>query len=202
MEFNELIDFLIRNRRWVVNLIIVAIVVFAYWLAVKLVRRSGYALAVWESSVRVGLPPFSEVLKHSSRGGDVGQIITWIATLITANIERFKTLVKIGGLTSLAVIVVVGGGLWLYDRNEKHIVTARLNFPDSQCKREHRDGAVIFLHGWAGDARETWRRYPEFMCDDARYAAFEVVSVGYPTLMGNRGVDTRRAAGSTESYRW
>ena len=87
MEFNALIDFLIRNRRWVVNLIIVAIVVFAYWLAVKLVRRSGYALAVWESSVRVGLPPFSEVLKHSSRGGDVGQIITWIVTLITANIE-------------------------------------------------------------------------------------------------------------------
>ena len=191
---NEVFDFLIRNRRWFVGLIIVGILVFAYWLAVKLVRRSGNASTAWETSVIERITLRDQLLTHHSGAGNVMQSILWYVALITAYIERAKALGKIGALIGVAVIVLIGSGLWFYDRNEKHIVTARLNFPESQCTREHRNGAVIFIHGWTGDASETWKRYPTLMCDDERYATFEIVSVGYPTLMDQRGLNVVQIA--------
>jgi hypothetical protein len=95
---------------------------------------------------------------------------------------------------ALGGLLIIVGGKLLWDRKQTQLVIAGLNFPPSQCARSPRAGAVVFIHGWSGDAQETWKRFPELMCADARFNAFEVVSIGYPTLMDARDLSIAQMA--------
>jgi len=200
MESSQLIDFLVRNRRWIVALIVALVAAFASWLAARLARRAGPSSVDWKSLigdlVLPQLAPYASLtvgVRDSSSGGS-GQITAALHALISACLERARAFWKPLSAIVLSAIVLIGGFLWWYDRNEKELVVTGLNLPPSPCKPEHREGIVIFIHGWSGDARETWKRYPELMCGDKRFAAFEVVSVGYPTLMKSRGLNVSQIA--------
>jgi pimeloyl-ACP methyl ester carboxylesterase len=43
--------------------------------------------------------------------------------------------------------------------------------------------AVVFLHGFRGDAAKTWGDFPTSMVDDARLASWDVFGLGYPTTL-------------------
>ena len=90
MEYNALLDLLIRHRRWVVAVVIAAIVAFAYWLAVTLARRAGVAPAGGDRAAHVRVPPLDVVLTHTSRTGDVVQTLLWLVTLGAASLDRLK----------------------------------------------------------------------------------------------------------------
>src|SRR5215831_8720680 len=43
--------------------------------------------------------------------------------------------------------------------------------------------ALVFLHGFSGDAAKTWGHFPEFVSGDQRFADWDVFSVGYTTRL-------------------
>jgi triacylglycerol esterase/lipase EstA (alpha/beta hydrolase family) len=47
---------------------------------------------------------------------------------------------------------------------------------------------VLFLHGWNGDAKETWQQFPDLVKSDPDLQHVAVATVPYPTLMVRRGL--------------
>ncbi|HEY3824446.1 MAG TPA: alpha/beta hydrolase [Bryobacteraceae bacterium] len=200
MDFHALLDFLIRHRRWIVSLVPVVIAALGYWLVVIFARRApdvpnipfdanlSQLFALPLAAFRADSQPQESLIRLISQIGGL------VFRIIAVTFARATALWKPVGLIVLAVFLCIGGFLWWYDRNEKAIVTAGLTFPSPQCNPEPRAGVVIFIHGWTGDVHETWKRFPELMCGDKRFAAFEVVSVGYPTLMRSRELTVSQIA--------
>jgi pimeloyl-ACP methyl ester carboxylesterase len=64
--------------------------------------------------------------------------------------------------------------------------TGHLEFPKLVC--DHRGSTLmLFLHGWKGDAKDTWTLYPHLVCGDRDFADADVLSLDYPIyiLQGN-----------------
>src|ERR1051325_6151896 len=49
-------------------------------------------------------------------------------------------------------------------------------------KGKYREGAIVFVHGFAGDRAETWRMFPTLLADNLK--SFDVYSFGYATGIG------------------
>lgn len=45
------------------------------------------------------------------------------------------------------------------------------------------DAAVLFVHGFGGDIRETWQKFPDFLADDPALAGWDLWLLGYPTRL-------------------
>src|SRR5262245_36980787 len=43
--------------------------------------------------------------------------------------------------------------------------------------------ALVFLHGFSGDAAKTWGRFPAFVSTDPRFEGWDIFSVGYTTRL-------------------
>lgn len=43
--------------------------------------------------------------------------------------------------------------------------------------------AIVFLHGFSGDAEKTWQGFPQFLLVDPRLKGWDVWSVGFPTSL-------------------
>jgi pimeloyl-ACP methyl ester carboxylesterase len=196
MHRTDLFDFLIRHRHEILALAAFAILLPGFWVVWRL-RRQAAAKKLELNGLKVSLNLPGNILSNlgppiavsRSTLGVLASIIGWIKAIAEAASKWPKVS---AAFCVLAIAVLLG--LWLFDRNETHIVTAGLNFPAPQCTPPERAGTIVFIHGWTGDAKETWKRYPELMCDDARFSAFEIVSVGYPTLMARRGLTVAQMA--------
>jgi hypothetical protein len=63
--------------------------------------------------------------------------------------------------------------------------TNPLEFPQLTCDRPKAEKLVVFLHGWRGDAQDTWRRFPQLVCNGPAFIDADVLSIGYPTHILN-----------------
>lgn len=50
-------------------------------------------------------------------------------------------------------------------------------------RNDHRDSAVIFLHGFTGDIQKTWKEFPDLLMKDGELDGWDVFSVGYPSSL-------------------
>lgn len=48
-------------------------------------------------------------------------------------------------------------------------------------RKEGNQAAIVFVHGFGGDARETWGQFPSLITADAALKGWDVISVGYNT---------------------
>lgn len=51
----------------------------------------------------------------------------------------------------------------------------------SHCENESNRAAIIFIHGYGGNATKTWGQFPEFVCDESVLDGWDVFSFGYST---------------------
>ena len=45
------------------------------------------------------------------------------------------------------------------------------------------DAALVFIHGFGGDAEKTWGQFPSFLCSEPRIEKWDIYSVGYPSSL-------------------
>lgn len=69
------------------------------------------------------------------------------------------------------------------------IVTAELDFPQPQVSNPANDKLLLFIHGWSGDAQDTWKKFPGLVHDDPRFSGVDVLSIDYPTFMLRRNLN-------------
>ncbi len=43
------------------------------------------------------------------------------------------------------------------------------------------DTAIVFIHGYGGDSRKTWGRFPSFLCDEPSLVGWDIATMGYST---------------------
>jgi hypothetical protein len=43
--------------------------------------------------------------------------------------------------------------------------------------------AIVFVHGFGGDAKKTWGKFPDFLAADAALKRWDILSIGYPTTL-------------------
>lgn len=55
-------------------------------------------------------------------------------------------------------------------------------------------GLIVFIHGWNGDSKKTWKRFPDLFKSDKRYLGFGVQSFDYPTYMLRRNLTITQLA--------
>jgi hypothetical protein len=195
MDQSDFIDGLIRHRQEIIwFLVVLAFLPTAglVWMAVQRwfaqettldFRLPGDIL-----SQAVGHEPPSPSLLEAAWG-----LFTAFWNFCTALFETAREHPK-WAAAGLAGLLIIPTGKLLWDRKQTDLVMAGLNFPPPQCARSPRVGAIVFIHGWSGDAQETWKRFPELMCEDSRFNAFEIVSIGYPTLMDARDLTIAQMA--------
>jgi pimeloyl-ACP methyl ester carboxylesterase len=68
--------------------------------------------------------------------------------------------------------------------------SAGLPLPQPQCKPDRASAktAIVFIHGWSGDSAETWKMFPELVCNDPSLTDVQVYVVNYPTILDGRGM--------------
>jgi pimeloyl-ACP methyl ester carboxylesterase len=76
---------------------------------------------------------------------------------------------------------------YVLDAGTKKLIESGMTFPAPLCQRPTRDSVLLFIHGWNGDAKDTWQQFPRLACDDPRLLHTEIFSVGYPTYMQESG---------------
>jgi triacylglycerol esterase/lipase EstA (alpha/beta hydrolase family) len=70
-----------------------------------------------------------------------------------------------------------------------------LETPNPFCPRSKKPTKMIlFVHGWRGDQKETWRNFPSLVCQDERFQDVEVVLIDYPTHMLNLNLNLTHLA--------
>lgn len=52
-----------------------------------------------------------------------------------------------------------------------------------QYRWNKNDAAVIFVHGFGGDAGKTWGQFPSLLCSEPRIQKWDVYSIGYPSSL-------------------
>jgi pimeloyl-ACP methyl ester carboxylesterase len=54
---------------------------------------------------------------------------------------------------------------------------------------------IIFLHGWNGDPKDTWREFPRLVRSDPAFVNHQVVELAYPTYMLRRNLRASQLSG-------
>ena len=111
----------------------------------------------------------------------LGIEVTWLASTdrLLSRFGRLKMLF-VGSVLGIAIGSVVG-------QLEPLPNTLALQFPDPICHSGSRK-LILFIHGWNGDPQNTWRKYPQLICEDPDFADTEVLSLGYPTFVVQRNL--------------
>ena len=50
-----------------------------------------------------------------------------------------------------------------------------------QYRGNNNDAAMIFIHGFGGDAEKTWGQFPLLLCSEPRLQKWDIYSIGYPS---------------------
>jgi len=95
-------------------------------------------------------------------------------------------LTKTAGIALLPP-ALVGGGLSMasFDPIPR---TVFLDIPQFTCNKHTNRKLLVFIHGWNGDPKETWRNFPTLACRDPGISDVDVLVVDYPTYMARRNV--------------
>ena len=57
-------------------------------------------------------------------------------------------------------------------------------FPEPFCPDRQDDKLILFIHGWMGDARNTWRSFPLIVCGHPSwFGDVDVLVINYPTYL-------------------
>src|SRR2546426_4241386 len=77
-----------------------------------------------------------------------------------------------------------------------HLIPATFGLSpfESVCTRNSASSALLFIHGWNGDAHATWRQFARLACSDQRLARVDILSADYPTFMARRNLRTAQIA--------
>lgn len=67
--------------------------------------------------------------------------------------------------------------------------TFKLELPPFIRKSPENKHLLLFLHGWMGDSKNTWERFPELIKQDSQFTSFDILSLPYPTYMFRRSLD-------------
>ena len=95
-------------------------------------------------------------------------------------------------LTLVAASAYAG---YRFGRSEPIPRTLVLQFPAPACEGgTHK--LLVFLHGWRGDAENTWQRFPTLACSDPELSDVTVLVLSYPTYIANANL----RMGSTASW--
>ncbi|MBE0616049.1 MAG: hypothetical protein IH604_20450 [Burkholderiales bacterium] len=103
---------------------------------------------------------------------------------------KFSAIEKwLSQVAGLAVVppMILGGGLSLASL-EPIPKTSFLNLPEPICSKPANRKLLVFIHGWNGDPKDTWRSFPSLACADPRLSDVDVLVVNYPTYMVRRNV--------------
>src|SRR5215470_15383465 len=89
----------------------------------------------------------------------------------THKLEDLRRLILAPLLLFLAIVISATGTVSLFGFGDGKLVppTIALALPEPTCTphRTTAASAVVFIHGWNGDAQNTWGRFPELACRDA-----------------------------------
>ena len=78
--------------------------------------------------------------------------------------------------------VVLSSGLAACAANPMTRTTVARLSVGTECVPESAQTALIFIHGWNGDALNTWRTFPRLACEDRRFhGSVAVLLYSYPT---------------------
>jgi len=93
------------------------------------------------------------------------------------------------GLLSIAIIMLALFVVLSRKDVKAKVATAGLGFPPPLCNMADAKSLLVFIHGWAGDPKETWKEFPQLVCDDPEFRTVEVVVVNYPTYFARRNAE-------------
>jgi len=93
--------------------------------------------------------------------------------------------VKLVTTVGLCLVILVFGLLAALRPVPK---TVALELPPPVRETPDNPYLILFIHGWMGDAIETWRRFPELVMEDSRFAKCDIISLSYPTYIVRRSL--------------
>lgn len=178
----KFLDFVLRN---------ISVVSIAFGLCVFVVYVTAIVLAFPKFEYLV-LPGGAE-----PEGGPFGAVrYSYVssATLRTKKLSTNERILRalgnrlyltVGILVAILILVFV----FVTPSLNSSIVTAGLDFPQPQVSNPANDKLLLFIHGWSGDAQDTWRKFPNLVSADPRFSGVDVLSVGYPTFMVRRNLN-------------
>lgn len=191
MSWEQSLDFAIRNRDVLVALAAIVFFCTGMYLIVRLVEHARGKISEYieEEYVPIELGIFIGLSLDQSVVDSVRHRVVKLVAVLLHFHRKWVYL-----LASILTIIGIGGGVWFFDQHQARLITAGLNFPHPVCERSQRQGVIIFVHGWTGDVKQTWKQFPTLMCGDDRYRSFDIVSVGYPTFMVKRSLSVSETA--------
>src|SRR4051812_45281304 len=69
-------------------------------------------------------------------------------------------------------------------RGERKPTLLSRDEPAEILKRDKKGrGAIVFVHGFGGDLRKTWGKFPDFIAEEPRMAKWDIFSIGYPSRL-------------------
>ncbi len=53
----------------------------------------------------------------------------------------------------------------------------------NELRNQNNDAAIVFIHGFMGDAEKTWGEFPNFIIETKEHKNWDIFSLGYPTSL-------------------
>lgn len=124
-----------------------------------------------------------QAVVFSLAGVAIGALLFWGS--VRRHPEQFTRLsfgalpVALPGLGSIVLGALIGMASPVPD-------DTWLDLPPAIRDEAQNQKLIIFIHGWNGDAADTWQQFPALVIGDPRLAAYNVLSIDYPNFMFRR----------------
>ena len=116
--------------------------------------------------------------------------------------ERFSGFVRTHLLRvyGIGVTTAILVGVLAIPSIRKPVATVALDFPQPVCGKTENKKLLLFVHGWYGDPKNTWQKFPDLTCHDSRLGDVDVIAVNYPTFAARRNLNVAQLADWLNSH--
>jgi len=117
------------------------------------------------------------------------KIINFITSIVSNGLRKLSELKYLNAIVGIVLVLVIAKLLTYpaaFLNNSVAAKTVLLEFPEPICNRDKYKKILIFIHGWRGDDKKTWKKFPDLVCGNSNLKDYEVISINYPTYIMNR----------------